>query len=104
MNQLGGLEKERANFEEKGVQIIALAVQSAEEAATSVEKSEAQFPVLADSEHTVAEAYGVYNIFSDEAAAASVFIINQDSQIIWDHIATNVADRVPAATILANLP
>jgi alkyl hydroperoxide reductase subunit AhpC len=64
----------------------------------------AQFPVLADSDHAVADAYGVYNLFSDSEAAASVFIISQDSRIVWEHIATFQTDRVPSETILENLP
>ena len=80
-----------------------MAVQPQEEAALSVERTNAQYPVLADSEHVVAEKYGVYNLFSNSEAAASVFIINQEGRIIWDHIATVVTDRVPSETILENL-
>jgi alkyl hydroperoxide reductase subunit AhpC len=69
-----------------------------------VEKTEAQFPVLADSEHAVAAEYGIYDLFSDSKAAASVFIIDQDGRIVWDYIAANQTDRVPSETILENLP
>ena len=102
MNQLGGLAEDYTKFEEKGAQIIALAVQPQDEAALSVEKSKAQFPILADSEHAVSDIYGVYNLFEDSEAAASVFIISQDGRIIWDQIATKAA-RVPSQTILENL-
>ena len=78
-------------------------MQPQDEAALSVEKSKAQFPILADSDHAVAEVYGVYNLFSDSEAAASVFIINQDGRIIWDSIATTQSERVPSLTILENL-
>ena len=78
-------------------------MQPEDEAALTVEKTTAQFPILADSEHAVAEVYGVYNLFSDSRAAASVFIINQDGRIIWDSIATTQGDRVPSQTILENL-
>ena len=87
-----------------GAQIIALAVQSQDQAASTVEKTEAQFPILADSEHAVADEYGIYNLFSDSKAAASVFIIDQDGQIVWDSIAKSQTDRVPSGTILENLP
>jgi peroxiredoxin len=78
-------------------------VQPQDEAALSVEKTQAQFPILADSDHAVAEAYGVYNLFSDSRAAASVFIISQDGRIIWDNIAAAQSERVPSQTILENL-
>ncbi len=104
MNQLGGLAEDYTKFEQKEAQIIALAVQPQDEAALSVERSKAQFPILADSEHAVADEYGVYNLFSDSEAAASVFIISKDGRIVWDHIATQVRERVPSETILENLP
>jgi alkyl hydroperoxide reductase subunit AhpC len=104
MNQLGGLAEDYSMFEEKGAQVIAMAVQPQEEAALSVERSEAQFPILADREHAVADVYGVYNHFSDSEAAASVFIISKDSVIIWESIAAYQTQRVPSQTILENLP
>ena len=78
-------------------------MQPQDEAALSVEKTKAQFPILADSDHAVAEVYGVYNLFSDSEAAASVFIISQDGRVIWDSIATTQSERVPSQTILENL-
>lgn len=103
-NQLVGLANDYTKYEEKGAQIIALAVQPQDEAALSVERTEAQYPILADSEHTVADKYGVYNLFSDSEAAASVFIISQDGRIVWDHIATKQIERVRSQTILENMP
>jgi peroxiredoxin len=90
-------------YEEKGVKIIALAVQSQDAAAKTVEATDAQFPILADSEHAVADKFGVYNLFNDSEAAASVFIINQDGRITWYDIATTQTKRVPSETILENL-
>jgi alkyl hydroperoxide reductase subunit AhpC len=81
-----------------------MAVQSQDEAASTVERTKAWFPILADSEHAVADEYGVYNLFSDSEAAASVFIISQDGRIVWEHIATKQTERVPSETILENLP
>lgn len=104
MNQLGELATDHTKYKDKEAQIIALAVQPQDEAARTVEKTKAQYPVLADNEHVVAEQYGVYSLFNDSEAAASVFIIGHDGRIIWDHVATVVTDRVPSDTILENLP
>lgn len=79
-------------------------MQPQDEAARTVEKTKAEYPVLADSEHVVAEQYGVYSLFNDSEAVPSVFIISYDGRIIWDHVATIVTDRVPSETILENLP
>ena len=64
MNQLGGLAEDYTKYQEKGAQVIALAVQPQEEAALTVERTEALFPILADDDHVVAEEYGIYNLFS----------------------------------------
>jgi peroxiredoxin len=104
MNQLGELAVDHTKYKDKEVEIIALAVQPQDEAARTVEKTKAQYPVLADNEHVVAEQYGVYSLFNDSEAAASVFIIGHDGRIIWDHVATVMTDRVPSDTILENLP
>jgi hypothetical protein len=81
-----------------------LAVQKQSEAAHGVEITKARFPILADSEHAVASEYGLYHLFLDYEAAASVFIISQDGRIIWDSVAAVWTDRVPSQTILENLP
>lgn len=83
-----------------------MAVQPQNEAATTVERTEAPFPILADSEHVVAEAFGVYNLFTknDSEAGASVFIINPDREILWVYLPEGgPTDRAPYQTILDNL-
>ena len=91
-------------FDEKGAKIVALAVQTESGAARTVESTNAQYPVLADSDHVVADQFGVYNLFSDGEAAASVFIISQDGRIVWEDITTAQTRRVPSETILENVP
>ena len=108
MSQLGQLENNYTRYEEEGAKILAIAVQSQEEAKNTVQASKAQYPILADSERNVADAYGVYNLFPDICgsgeATSSVFIISQDNQIVWDNIGTGDISRVPSQTILENLP
>ena len=119
MVQLREIENDRAQYEEKGAQVIAIAVQSLAGAQSSLDRSRANFPILADSDHAVAEAYGVYDLLPEDAgdATPSVFIINKDREIIWKHINTSIyeegeapshsvtcgKERVPSQTILENL-
>ncbi|MCK4978429.1 MAG: peroxiredoxin family protein, partial [Anaerolineales bacterium] len=118
MEQLRGIENDRAKYEEMGAQVIAIAVQSDISAKTSVQTSRAQFPILADSDHAVAEAYGVYDILpeDDGLSTPSVFIINKDGHIVWKHTASSIyeegeeqhsptcgEERIPSQTILENL-
>jgi peroxiredoxin len=105
MSQLRQIENDRARYEEKGAQVIAIAVQKELEVVTSARVSTAQFPILADSEHSVTEAYGVLD---DGLSNPSVFIINKDGQIVWSEI-THLKyggcglERVPSETILEKL-
>jgi len=75
MEQLREIEKDRVKYEEVGVQVIAIAVQTDRRAAQSAQLSRAQFPILADSDHVVAEAY---EVFDGDLSNPSVFIINKD--------------------------
>jgi len=118
MTQLRGIEEDYAKYEEKGAQVIAIAVQSGGGAHWSEEWSGAKFPILADSDHIVAEAYGVFDLLpeDDGLSTPSVFVINKDGQIVWKHVATSIfeegeepsspscgGERVPSETILENL-
>ena len=104
MAQLREIENDRARYEEKGAQVIAIAVQKELEVLTSARVSTAQFPILADSEHAVAEAYGV---FDGGLSNPSVFIISKDRNIVWSEISHTeggcASERVPSQTILENL-
>jgi peroxiredoxin len=118
MSQLRTIENDRAKYEEMGAQVIAIAIQDDRGAEASARASQAQFPILADSDHAVAEAYGVYDTLpeDDGLSTPSVFVINQDRQVVWKHIASSLFEegeepsypscgepRVPSETILENL-
>lgn len=64
----------------------------------------AGFPILADVDHQVAEAYGVFNRFGDGLAAPSVWIIDEDGRIVWRHIGTHPGDRPSAEEVWRHLP
>ncbi len=85
------------------MQIIALSVQSQELASLRSKVSSAQYPILADAEHTVAELYGVF-ASSYANAKPSVFIIKQNGQIAWEYIGQYSESKVSSSTILENLP
>ena len=118
MQQLADIQNDYAKYEEKGAQVIAVAVQSSGSAEFSTEVSGAQFPILADSDHVVAEAFGVFDLLPEDEGLStpSVFVIDKDSQIVWKHIATSIFEegeepsspscgdeRIPSETILENM-
>jgi thioredoxin-dependent peroxiredoxin len=104
LSQLGQLEAELAQFQQKNSEVMAIAVQDQAGAQTSAQQANASFPILADPDHRVAEAYGVYNLLGDGVATPAVFVIDTSGQIIWSHIGQNISDRPTNETILENLP
>lgn len=64
----------------------------------------AAFPILADPEHVVSEAYGVYNVLGDNLAAPAVFVVAADGRIVWSRIGQYSSDYVETQAILAALP
>ncbi len=63
----------------------------------------AAYPMLADPDHQVAEAYSVYGLLGDRYAAPSVFIIDTDGYIVWSRIGQSATDRPDAQKILEKL-
>jgi peroxiredoxin len=106
MDQLGELETLRSEFESHGAQLIAIAYQSAEEAAKSVEKSGATFPILSDVDRLVIDLYGVYGLETSQnnKTIPAAFIIDQAGYIHWAYVGKYAADRPEAQLILDNLP
>jgi peroxiredoxin len=62
------------------------------------------YPILADPDHAVADAYGVFNLLGDNVATPSIFVIDRNGRIAWSYVAKNPDDRPLPADILAHLP
>jgi peroxiredoxin len=102
--QLGELQSAYMQFGERNAEILALAVQNMTGAQSMDEAVRADFPILADAEHAVSGAYGVFNLLGDGVAAPAVFVIDAQGQIVWSYVGKDVADRPSPAEILAHLP
>ena len=64
-----------------------------------------EFPILYTSgDNSVPIAYDVFNLFGDNLASASVFIINKNGEIVYESIGSNYRHQVSGNTVLANLP
>lgn len=117
IRQLKQIDRDYASYEERGAKVMAVAVQDVTRAAATAFAAKAQFPILADPDHVVAEAYGVYDTLPEDfgRATPSVFIINQDREITWKQINESVyedgeevestcgTERVSSEVILENL-
>ncbi|MCX7682911.1 MAG: peroxiredoxin family protein [Anaerolineae bacterium] len=97
------LQQNYQAFLDKGAEIVALAVAPASSVDGVRQAIGAAYPMLADSEHKVAEAYGVYNLLGDGLAAPSVFIIDPNGHIVWSYIGSSPTDRPSVAAILEHL-
>jgi peroxiredoxin len=91
-------------FRQRQAEVLALAVQDVERALRMRDISGAEFPILADPEHVVAERYGVFDRLGDGVAAPAVFVIDRGGRIIWSYVGQHTADRPSAAEILTHLP
>jgi peroxiredoxin len=84
--------------------VIALAVQDVTQARTMADLVRAEYPLLADADHAVAGAYGVYNLLGDGLATPAVFIIDRAGRVSWSYVGKNTEDRPSADDILSHLP
>jgi len=94
-------------FTGKGAKLIALAVQDQAGAAQSAAAAKAEYPILADADHHVAEQYGVFDLLTDVTrgkATPAVFIVDRTGHVGWSYIAKNIDDRPSDQTIVEHLP
>lgn len=104
MRQLVQLEKDLSQFEAKKATVAAIAVQDQARAQKATQVAKVSYSILADPDHRVTEAYGVYNLLGDGVATPSVFIIDQTGHIVWSYIGQNDTDRPDNQTILDYVP
>jgi peroxiredoxin Q/BCP len=98
------LETDLAKFEEKNAQVLAIAVQDQANARNAANSIRGTYPILADPDHSIADAFGVYNLLGDGVATPAVFIIDKSGRIVWSYIGQNINDRPNNQTILENTP
>ncbi len=93
------------SFQDAGAEVVALAVAPL----SLVNKNVRQvlnlpYPLLADPDKEVAEAFNVYDLFGTGYAAPAVFVIDTDGDIVWSYVGQSRSDRPSASTILKHLP
>ncbi len=98
------LEADVAKFQAKNAQVIALAVHDQARALVVSQAAKVTYPLLADHDHRVTDAYKVFNLLGDGVATPSVFIIDKTGHIVWSYISPDANTRADDKTILANLP
>ncbi len=98
------LQAASSQFRARKAEILALAVQDVARAQQMRQIVQADYPILADADHAVADTYGVFNLLGDGVATPSVFVIDSQGRIVWSHIGIDANDRPAPNDILAHAP
>jgi peroxiredoxin len=98
------LHAEYAQFQAKNAEIVALVVEPQTSVQNLVASYGYPYPVLADADHVVSSAYGVYNLLNDKRAAPSIFIVDEGGVITWVYVGQSATDRPSAQAILDQIP
>jgi peroxiredoxin len=99
------LREEYQAFENAGAEVAAVAVSPLSAVNDGVRRViNPPYPVLADPDHEVAEAFQVYDLLGTGYAAPSVFVIDTDRSIVWSYVGENRSDRPAVSTILEQIP
>ena len=70
----------------------------------SVAQFRADYPILYTSlDSAVPESYGVFNLFGDGLASASIFIVTEGNEIAWRSIGKNYTHQVHPNDIIEQL-
>ena len=97
------LQEHLLSFTDVGAQVLAVAVHTQDDAKQIAELSGATYPLLADPDHVVTEAYNVYDLFGDGRAAPATFIVGEDGTVVWAYVGKDNNDRPTADTLLQEL-
>ena len=98
------LQAEAAKFRAAGAELVALAYQDAARAQLMAQLVPATFPILADADHAVSAAYGVFDLLGDGLTTPAVFVVDRRGSIVWSYIGKSAVDRPAPAEILAHVP
>jgi peroxiredoxin Q/BCP len=75
-------------FEKTGAQVVAIAPDTAAGVARFTRDTDYPFPLLADPEHTVFDAYDVMNKLASLGQRPAVFVVDQTGAVRFDSIGT----------------
>ena len=87
-------------FAEVGYRPVAISTDDVEGAADMAQYTRAEYPILADPDHAVAESFGVFDLLGDGVAAPAVLLIGEYRVVHWRQVGTNIGDRPTISGIL----
>jgi peroxiredoxin len=98
------LQKVYEQVQSKGAEVLAVSTDDLRGAGYSLSEFGLKFPVLYTTrDPSVPKEYGVFDLFGDGLASASVFIIDKDGRVVWKDIGANYTHQVAGKTVLDQL-
>jgi peroxiredoxin Q/BCP len=91
-------------FRSRKVELWAIAFQDVSRAQQMAQLVRAEYPILADVNHSVADTYGVFNLLNDGVATPSVFVVDPTGRMVWSYIGRDIDDRPSPDEILSHVP
>jgi peroxiredoxin len=87
-----------------GAEIVAVSMDDLRGAEQSVGRFGVEYPILYTAQHSaVPESYGVFNLFGDGLASASIFLVTEGNEIAWRSIGRNYTHQVDPDDIIEQL-
>lgn len=96
------MQKNYAKIQAAGAELIAISSDDEGDTKRTVQGSKLEFPVLADEDRDVINAYNVLDPGNNRIARPASYVLRKDGTIAWKSI-DGVAVRVPTAQILTEL-
>ena len=98
------LQKQKQVFDKKKVQNLAISTDNLTGSLNLACKTVIEFPLLFTSEDTaVPDSSGVFNLFGDGLASASMFLIDKKGEIVWKSIGEKTGHFVSAEKVLKQI-
>lgn len=95
------MQRSIAELDATGVQVLAISTDNLDGPAGLYEQNGYEFPVLFTAlDPSIPEDYGVFNLFGDGLASASVFLIDTNGEIAWQSVGLNYTHQVEASEII----
>lgn len=98
------LQRSRAELDATGVQVLAISTDNLDGPAAFAAREGLEFPILFTSlDPAVPKAYGVFNLFGDGLASASMFLVDKQGEIAWKSIGEDYTHQVYAEEIIEQI-
>ena len=89
------MQRAKAEFDATGVQILAISTDNLNGPLAMAARDGLEFPILFTAlDPSIPQAYGVFDLFGDGLASASVFLIDKQGEIAWKSIGKNYTHQV----------